>query len=45
VRLPGEQGHALMEQQNAEGITLHAGIMDALRPWADKLKVALPAPI
>lgn len=45
VRLPGEKGHALMEQQNAEGITLHAGIMDALRPWADKLKVALPAPV
>lgn len=43
VRLPGEKGDALMRQQRAEGVTLHAGIMDALKPWAEKLKVALPA--
>ena len=42
VRLPGEKGDGLMKQQRAEGVTLHAGIMDALKPWAEKLKVALP---
>jgi LDH2 family malate/lactate/ureidoglycolate dehydrogenase len=43
VRLPGEKGFALMEQQRAQGVTLHAGIMEALQPWAGKLKVAVPA--
>jgi len=43
VRMPGEKGYALMEQQRAEGVTLHPGIMDALRPWAEKLKVAVPS--
>jgi L-lactate dehydrogenase len=42
VRLPGEKGHALMQQQREQGVTLHPGIMDALGPWADKLKVAVP---
>jgi L-lactate dehydrogenase len=42
VRLPGEKGHALMQRQQAEGVTLHPGIMEALQPWAEKLKVALP---
>ena len=45
VRLPGEKGHALREQQRVEGVTLHPGIMDALKPWADKLQIALPAPL
>jgi LDH2 family malate/lactate/ureidoglycolate dehydrogenase len=43
VRLPGEKGFALMEKQRAEGVTLHPGIMDALKPWAEKLKVEMPA--
>jgi L-lactate dehydrogenase len=43
VRLPGEKGHALMERQRAEGVTLHPGIMEALQPWAEKLKLSLPA--
>ena len=42
VRLPGEKGHALAEQQRTQGVTLHPGIMDALEPWAAKLKVAVP---
>jgi LDH2 family malate/lactate/ureidoglycolate dehydrogenase len=42
VRLPGEKGFALMQQQRAEGVTLHPGIMDALKPWAEKLKVEMP---
>jgi L-lactate dehydrogenase len=43
VRLPGEKGFALMERQRAEGVTLHAGIIDALKPWAEKLRVPMPA--
>ncbi|NNU43347.1 Ldh family oxidoreductase [Ramlibacter montanisoli] len=42
VRLPGEKGDALMRQQRAEGVTLHPGIMEALKPWAEKLKVKFP---
>ncbi|GAB3766719.1 Ldh family oxidoreductase [Ramlibacter monticola] len=42
VRLPGEKGHALAQQQRAQGVTLHAGILEALQPWAEKLRVAMP---
>ena len=42
VRLPGEKGFALAAQQSAEGVTLHPGIMEALLPWGEKLKVAAP---
>lgn len=42
VRMPGEKGYALMEQQRREGVVLHPGIMEALKPWAEKLKVAVP---
>ncbi|MCE3273523.1 MAG: Ldh family oxidoreductase [Ramlibacter sp.] len=39
VRLPGEKGFALAEEQRARGVALHPGIMEALKPWAEKLKV------
>jgi LDH2 family malate/lactate/ureidoglycolate dehydrogenase len=42
VRLPGEKGHALLRKQREEGVSLHPGILEALQPWADKLKLALP---
>lgn len=42
VRLPGEKGFGLARQQRAEGVTPHPGVLEALRPWAEKLKVALP---
>lgn len=42
VRLPGEKGFALAEEQRARGVALHPGIMDALKPWAEKLKVTAP---
>ena len=42
VRLPGEKGFALAEEQRAKGVALHLGILDALKPWAEKLKVRLP---
>lgn len=43
VRLPGEKGYALAEEQRAQGVVLHPGIMEALQPWAQKLQVAVPA--
>ncbi|MDB5956042.1 Ldh family oxidoreductase [Ramlibacter sp.] len=43
VRLPGERGFQLAEEQRASGVTLHPGIMEALLPWAEKLRVQLPA--
>ena len=45
VRLPGEKGFALAAQQREQGMCLHAGIMEALRPWSEKLKVQAPAPL
>src|SRR6478735_9115368 len=42
VRLPGEKGFKLAASQRKEGVTLHPGIMEALKPWADKLQVAVP---
>lgn len=42
VRLPGERGLALRDQQLADGITLGSAVVDALQTWADKLGVALP---
>jgi LDH2 family malate/lactate/ureidoglycolate dehydrogenase len=45
VRLPGEKGFALAHQQGIEGVTLHPGIMEALQPWAEKLKVGVPAAV
>ena len=45
VRLPGERGFQLAAQQRVQGVTLHPGIMEALQPWADKLRVQLPLPV
>lgn len=45
VRLPGEKGFQLAEQQRAQGVVLHPGIMEALKPWGEKLKVAAPTPL
>jgi len=42
VRLPGENGLRRREAQLKDGVELYAGILPALRPWADKLGVALP---
>jgi LDH2 family malate/lactate/ureidoglycolate dehydrogenase len=43
VRLPGEKGLGLAARQREHGVTLHASIMPALAPWAEKLGVALPS--
>lgn len=42
VRLPGERGFELAEAQRREGVVLHESILPALRPWAEKLGVAMP---
>jgi len=43
VRLPGESGLRRRAAQLASGVELHAGIMPALAPWAQKLGVPVPA--
>jgi L-lactate dehydrogenase len=43
VRLPGERGLERRRDQLANGVRLHADILPALRPWAGKLGVTLPA--
>jgi len=44
VRLPGQQGLTRKRAALRDGVPLYPGIMDALRPWAEKLKVGLPTP-
>lgn len=45
VRLPGQRGLASKREQLAHGVALHQDILPALGAWANKLKVALPAPL
>jgi L-lactate dehydrogenase len=42
VRLPGEAGLQRREVQLKNGIELYPGILDLLKPWAEKFQVALP---
>lgn len=42
VRLPGERGLKLRREQLTNGVVLHAAAMPALRPWAERLGVAIP---
>lgn len=42
VRLPGEAGLRRRAAAERDGLALRAGILDALRPWAEKLGVAMP---
>lgn len=44
VRLPGERAYQLVSEQGDAGVLLHASILPALRPWAEKYGVALPQP-
>jgi LDH2 family malate/lactate/ureidoglycolate dehydrogenase len=45
VRLPGQQALANKRAALQDGVALYAGIMDALKPWAEKWKIAAPLPI
>jgi L-lactate dehydrogenase len=42
VRLPGERGFLLSQEQREKGVELHPGILPALEPWAKKFGVAMP---
>jgi LDH2 family malate/lactate/ureidoglycolate dehydrogenase len=44
VRLPGERGLTRRGEQLAQGVELHPAILPALRPWAERLGVPVPAP-
>ena len=44
VRLPGENGLKRYREQRERGVALHASVMPALYPWAEKLNVMKPAP-
>ena len=44
VRVPGENGLARYRDQRANGVALYPTIMPALRPWAEKRSLKLPAP-
>jgi L-lactate dehydrogenase len=43
VRLPGEAGMRRLREQRTNGVVLYPTIMPALVPWAEKLRVAVPA--
>jgi LDH2 family malate/lactate/ureidoglycolate dehydrogenase len=45
VRLPGDAALARRERQLAAGIDLYPSALEALRPWAERLGVPLPAAI
>jgi LDH2 family malate/lactate/ureidoglycolate dehydrogenase len=42
ARMPGQRANALREEQLRLGVALHPEILPSLKPWADKLGVALP---
>jgi len=43
VRLPGENGLRRRERQLQDGVELFHSIIPSIMPWAEKLKVAMPA--
>ncbi|MGH6961415.1 MAG: hypothetical protein ACREE7_13090, partial [Dongiaceae bacterium] len=45
VRLPGQQALANKRAALKDGVVPYPGIMDALKPWAEKLKVSPPKPM
>jgi L-lactate dehydrogenase len=42
VRVPGENALAGRRAASVEGVKLHPGIVESLRPWAERLGVSLP---
>ena len=44
VRLPGEQGLARKRDALANGVPLDESVLAVVRPWAQRLDVAMPAP-
>jgi LDH2 family malate/lactate/ureidoglycolate dehydrogenase len=45
VRLPGERALARRKAQLEGGVALRPGILKSLEPWAERLHVAMPAPV
>ncbi|SEQ75171.1 L-lactate dehydrogenase [Faunimonas pinastri] len=45
VRLPGEAALRRKREALSDGVTLHPGIVDGLKPHADRLGVTLPSPL
>jgi LDH2 family malate/lactate/ureidoglycolate dehydrogenase len=45
VRVPGEGALARRREAERDGVRLYPGILDSLRPWAEKFAVPLPAPV
>lgn len=45
VRVPGQQALANKRAALSAGVPLYSGIMDALKPWVEKLRVTAPQPI
>ena len=45
VQMPGDRALARREDQLANGVKLHAGIMGALKEWGAKYGVESPAPV
>jgi L-lactate dehydrogenase len=45
VRVPGESALARRRDAEAHGVALYPGVIDALRPAAEKLGVQVPSPI
>jgi len=45
VRFPGRRAWARRSKQLREGVELYPTIMEDIKPWAEKLDVALPKPI
>jgi LDH2 family malate/lactate/ureidoglycolate dehydrogenase len=44
VRIPGASGLNKRADNLANGIVFHPGILDALKPWAEKTGIAMPEP-
>jgi LDH2 family malate/lactate/ureidoglycolate dehydrogenase len=45
VRLPGERSLQLRARQLETGVELYPGILQALKPWGEKLEIEPPRPI
>lgn len=45
VRIPGEKGVSLFEEQTKNGVRLAPGILESLAKWSAKLGVNIPEPI
>lgn len=45
VRLPGERALAQKRGADARGVTMYPGIMDALKPFAERFRVEMPAAV